>query len=183
MKIILIGIQGSGKSTQGELLQKKLQVPFLATGQIFRTMVKEDNPTAEYIKKIMYAGELIPDEKVLEIISDYLTRPEYKSGYIIDGFPRTVKQAEAFADTIDAVIYLNVSDKEALHRISLRNDQARKDETTEAIQRRIELFHQETEPVIEYYRGKNKLIEVDGEQTIEQIQQAITQKLSEVKHG
>ena len=177
MKIILIGIQGSGKSTQGNLLQKVLNVPFLATGQIFREMVKEENETAEYIKKIMYAGELIPDEKVLEIVSSYLSRPEYKNGYIIDGFPRTVRQAESFKEDIDHVVYLKVSDTEALRRIAARNDLERKDETTDAIKRRIELFHTETEPVIEYYRQKGKLVEVDGELQIEEINKAIIKKL------
>ena len=183
MKLVLIGIQGSGKSTQGNLLQTKLNVPFLATGQIFREMAKEENETAEYIKKVMYAGELISDEKVLEIVSEYLARAEYKNGYIIDGFPRTVKQAENFGDDIDYVVYLKVSDKEALSRISLRNDKARKDETTEAIARRIELFHKETEPVIDYFQEKNKLIEVDGERSIEEIHEQILKKLQISDNG
>lgn len=183
MKLILIGIQGSGKSTQGNLLQQVLNVPFLSTGQIFREMAKEENETAEYIKKVMYAGELISDEKVLEIVSSYLARPEYKNGYIIDGFPRTVKQAESFGENIDYVVYLKVSDKEALNRIASRNDTARKDETADAIKRRIELFHEQTEPVIDYYRQKNQLVEVDGELAIEAIHQEIVKKLALSKHG
>jgi len=177
MKIVLIGIQGSGKSTQGDLLQKKFNVPYLATGQIFREMAKAENETGEYIRKIMYAGYLIPDEKVLEIVSEYLEKPEYDNGYILDGFPRTVRQAAEFKNGIDFVVYLKVSDKEALHRISLRNDKARKDESDEAIKRRIELFHKETEPVIEYYREKGQLVEVDGERTIEEIHQEISEKI------
>ena len=179
MKIVLIGIQGSGKSTQGELLQKKLNVPFLATDNIFRQLAKEENEIGKYIREYMFAGYLVPDEKVIEIVSGYLTKNEYKNGYILDGFPRTVKQAEAFKDDLDYVIYLKVSDTEALNRISNRKDATRKDETPDAIKRRIAAFHEQTEPVIEYYRQKGQLIEVNGEQTIEEIHKKIFEKLNE----
>src|SRR5882757_461432 len=106
MKIVLIGIQGSGKSTQGSLLQKRLGVPYLSTGHIFRELAKEVTPLGRYIKEVMNAGYLIPDEKTLEIVSEYLSRPEYKDGFILDGFPRTVKQAEAFGNGINYVVYL-----------------------------------------------------------------------------
>jgi adenylate kinase len=168
MKIILIGIQGSGKSTQGNLLALELGISYLATGQIFRQLAQEDTELGKYIKDTMNAGYLIPDEKTIEIITQYLSRPEYEKGYILDGFPRTLKQAEAFANGVDYVVYYEVSDAEALRRISLRNS-GRADDNTAAIQRRIELFHQFTKPVIEFYRSQQKLIEVDGEQSIEQI--------------
>src|SRR6266581_8753340 len=106
MKIVLIGIQGSGKSTQGILLQKELGVPYLSTGHIFREIAKEHTPIGRYIKEVMNAGYLIPDEKTLEIVSEYLARPEYEKGYILDGFPRTVNQVESFGNGIDKVVYL-----------------------------------------------------------------------------
>jgi adenylate kinase len=177
MKIVLIGIQGSGKSTQGNLLQEKLGVPYLSTGHIFREMAKEKTPIGRYIKEVMNAGYLIPDDKVLGIVAEYLAREEYQKGYILDGFPRTVNQAESFANGIDKVVYLKVSDKEALWRISLRNDQ-REDETLKAIHKRIDSFHAFTEPVIEYYRQKGKLAEVDGEKTIEEIHKEVLEKIN-----
>lgn len=177
MKIVLIGIQGSGKSTQGSLLQEKLGVPYLSTGHIFRELAKEKTAIGRYIKEVMNAGYLIPDEKTLEIVSEYLARPEYEKGYILDGFPRTVNQAESFANGIDKVVYLRVSDKEALWRLSLRNDE-REDETLKAIHKRIELFHKFTEPVIEYYQQKGKLAEVDGEKSIEDIHKEILEKIN-----
>lgn len=183
MKIVLIGIQGSGKSTQGNLLSKKLGIPYLSTGHIFRTIAKEHTPLGRYIKEVMNAGFLIPDDKTLEIVAGYLSRPEYQKGYILDGFPRTVNQAESFANGIDAVIYLRVSDKEALWRLSLRNDEVREDETIKAIHKRIQLFHEVTEPVIDYYRKKDKLIEIDGEKTIEEIQEQILKKLPGERNG
>ena len=181
MKIVLIGIQGSGKSTQGNLLQEKLQVPYLSTGHIFRELAKEKTALGRYIKEIMNAGYLIPDDKTLEIVSEYLARPEYQNGYILDGFPRTVTQAESFANGIDNVVYLKVSDEEALHRIAQRNDTGREDETHEAIRKRIESFHAFTKPVIEYYRQKGKLVEVDGEQAIEDIHKSVLQSIHDGK--
>ncbi len=176
MKIILIGVQGSGKSTQGNLLAEKLKVPYLSTGHIFREIAKEKTPAGRYIKETMNAGYLIPDEKTLEVVSEYLSRPEYEKGYILDGFPRTGTQAEAFANGINKVVYLSVSDQEALRRIAGRKE-TREDETPRAIQKRIELFHRFTEPVLDYYQKKGILVEVDGEQSIEDILKEVLKAL------
>src|SRR3989338_5464300 len=173
MKIILIGIQGAGKSTQGNLLSEKLKAPYLSTGHIFRDLAKEHSPLGRYIKEIMNAGYLIPDKKTLEIVSEYLSRPEYNKGYVLDGFPRTIVQAKAFKNGIDNVVYLTVSDKEALWRLSDRKGETREDDTIAAIRKRIDLFHKFTEPVLEYYKKKGKLVEINGEQPIEKIHKDI----------
>lgn len=176
MKIILIGIQGAGKSTQGKLLSQKLNLPYLSTGHIFRDLAREHTPLGRYIKEVMNAGYLIPDNKTLKIVSEYLKRPEYQKGYILDGFPRTLHQAEKFENGIDYVFYLKVSDREALWRLSYREgDEAegREDETLKAIRKRIELFHKYTEPVLDYYRKHNLLYEINGEQSIEAIHKDI----------
>jgi adenylate kinase len=182
MKIILIGIQGAGKSTQGNLLSKKLGVPYLSTGHIFRQLAKEHTPLGKQIKVVMNAGLLISDARTLKIVSEYLARPEYQEGYILDGFPRTLVQAKAFQNGIDKVVYLKISDKEALWRIAGRNDTAREDETLMAVRKRIESFHKFTEPVLDYYREKRKLAEVDGEQPIEKIHAEIMKKLKTDGH-
>ena len=180
MKIVLIGIQGAGKSTQGNLLSEKLGVPYLSTGHIFRELAKEKTKFGRYVKEVMNAGYLIPGKKTLAIVTEYLKRPEYKDGYIMDGFPRTLSQAEFFKDGADKVIYLKVSDDEALKRLSFRNGDngAREDETPSAIAKRIGLFHKLTEPVLDYYREKGILIEIDGEETIEEIHQEILKKIN-----
>ena len=175
MKIVLIGIQGSGKSTQGNMLSEKFGVPYLSTGHIFRELAKGKTKIGRYIKETMGAGYLIPDDKTIEIANKYLARPEYEKGYILDGFPRTVGQAEAFKEKIDKVVYLRVSDEEALRRLTGQGD--RPDSTTEAIQRRIELFHELTEPVIHYYKEKGLLVEVNGEKPIEEVYQNIMSNL------
>lgn len=177
MKIIIIGIQGAGKSTQGNILSKELGVPYLSTGHIFRTIAQEKTHVGRYIKEVMNAGFLIPDEKTMEIVSEYLSRPEYEKGYILDGFPRTIGQASEFKNGIDAVVYLHVSDREALWRLSYRDEGNRQDETLLAIRKRIELFHKFTEPVLDFYRKKGILFEVNGEQTIEEISKEILSHL------
>jgi adenylate kinase len=173
MKFILIGIQGAGKSTQGNLLAEKFGIEYLSSGHIFRQMATEER----WIKEILASGQLVPDKTVLQIINDYLKKPEYEKGYILDGFPRTVPQAEEFSNGVDKVIFLNVSDKEALWRISGRMSD-REDETLHAIRKRIELFHSETEPVIEYYRKQGKLLEVDGEQDVDDVYRQILDGLN-----
>lgn len=184
MKIILIGIQGSGKSTQGNLLSEKLRIPYLSSGHIFREMAKEKTPWGRYVKETINAGVLMPDKKTVQIIEEYLKKPQYQRGYILDGFPRTAPQAKVFRNGVDAVVYLRVSDKEALWRLSGRIDgEIREDETLVAIRKRIELFHKHTEPVIEYYRQQKMLVEIDGEREIKIVFKDIVAKLKKLNAG
>lgn len=176
MKLVLIGIQGAGKSTQGNMLSDKYSIPYLSSGHIFREMAKEKTKLGRWLKETLNAGALVDDATTLEVLLTYLEKPEYAKGYILDGFPRTVPQAEAFNGSLDNVIYLRVSDREALWRISGRVSD-REDETLMAIRKRIELFHEHTEPVIEYYRSKGKLVEVDGEQSVEEVFANVTAAL------
>jgi adenylate kinase len=177
MKVVLTGIQGSGKSTQGNLLEKQLHIPYLSTGHIFRRIAKEKTTLGRYIKTVMNAGILIPDDKTIEIVNSYLSRPEYKRGYILDGFPRTLEQAKRFKNNVDKVVYIDIPDKEALWRLAYRNDADRDDNTIQALRKRIESFHKYTEPVLEYYKKKKKLVEIDGTQSIEEVNDEILKSL------
>jgi adenylate kinase len=180
MKIIIIGIQGAGKSTQGNLLSKTLKIPYLSSGHIFREMAKEKSMWGRYVKETINAGVLIPDNKVVPIIEEYLKKPEYEKGYILDGFPRTVNQAKDFSNGVDVVVYLDVSDKEAVWRLYGRlKDEVgeREDNTLKAIQTRIESFHQYTKPVISHYRRRRMLEDVDGERPIKVIFKDIMDRL------
>ena len=176
MKLVLTGIQGSGKSTQGNLLSEELRIPYLSTGHIFREIAKEKTKLGRYVKELINSGQLVPDHITSEIVNNYLGRPEYKRGYILDGYPRTLKQAKEFSNNVDKVIYVTLPDKEALWRLAYRKEE-RNDENIKAIINRIALFHKHTEPVIEYYREQEKLVEVDGTLSIKEVNEEILKSL------
>ena len=177
MKLVLTGIQGAGKSTQGNLLVKQLGIPYLSTGHIFRQIAREKTTLGRYMKEVINSGALVPDDRVIEIVNSYLSRPEYKKGYILDGFPRTLAQAKKFSNNVDWVVHVEIPDKEALWRLAYRDDSDRDDNTIQALRKRIEAFHNHTEPVLEYYRKKDRLIEVDGTQSIEEVNEEILKSL------
>lgn len=181
MKIVLLGIQGSGKSTQGELLAEKLGLPYLSTGKMFREMATKQTKQGRYIRNIINKGKLVPDDIVVSLMKGYLARPGFKNGYILDGFPRTLNQAKAFSQAVDVSIYLDVSDKEALWRLANRNDISRQDETLKAVRERLAAFHEQTQPLINYFRKQGKLITINGEQPIKKIHQDIMKSLKQVK--
>lgn len=173
MKLVLLGIQGAGKSTQGNLLSHQLHIPYLSTGHIFREIAKEKTTLGRYMKETLNAGILVPDNKTIEIVHKYLSRPEYKHGYILDGFPRTIKQAKEFKNNVDKVIYVEIPDKDAIYRLVYRNDDARGDETLPAIKKRIESFHKFTKPVLEYFDKQGKLTIIDGTKSIKDVNKEI----------
>lgn len=172
MVIILIGLQGSGKSTQGNLLSEEFSLPYLSSGHIFREIAKGKSKFSRYIKEVVNAGYLVSDRIVFEVVTKYLKRKQYQKGFILDGFPRTLQQAKEFEQKVDWVVNFNVSEKTALERLGLRNvTESREDDANNAIRKRIELFHRFTKPVINYYKKKGILIDVDGERPVEKIRE------------
>lgn len=182
MKLVLIGIQGAGKSTQGNLLSEKYQIPYLSSGHIFREMAKSKTDLGRWVKETINAGYLIPDDKTVEIVMEYLKKPEYKNGFILDGFPRTVPQAEVFEGFTkgeEIVILIDVSDREALWRISGRVSD-REDETLQAVRKRIDLFHEKTSQVLDYYADRKHLAVVNGEQDVQGVFNDIVTKVEQI---
>ncbi len=172
MNVIIMGPQGSGKSTQAEILANKLRVPHIETGKIYRDLKNTDSDIGRKIKTTLDAGELVDDATTFEIIDQHLS--EIKDGFVIDGFPRTQVQAKRDLFPIDAVIFLRLGNEEATKRLLLRG---REDDTPELIAERLKLYHEQTEPILSYYREAGKLIEVNGEKTIEDISKDIAKEI------
>lgn len=162
------------------MLSEKFGIPYLSSGHIFRQMAKSKTKLGRWLKETLNSGALVPDETAVEIVMEYLKRPEYEKGYILDGFPRTAPQAKVLGDGVDTVVLIDVSDKEALWRISGRISD-REDETLQAIRKRIELFHELTSEVLDYYEKVGQLHKVDGEQTIEEVYEDIVKVIEETE--
>lgn len=183
MRIILFGPPGAGKGTQAKLLEIKLDVPQLSTGDMFRSAIKNKTPLGVKVSEILASGQLVPDETVVNLVGETINQPAYQKGYILDGFPRTVPQAEAFDQLLkdnnqklDAFITLEVPEGELITRISSRGE-GREDDTPEKVKVRLDVYQEETAPVKEYYQAKGMLHSIDGVGTVEDIFERITEKL------
>lgn len=175
MNIVVMGPVGSGKTTQAELLADHLEIPYLNVGDLLFYASQEDSPQGKEIREAMQAGKLVDEALTLRLVEEHLQGKEHSAGTIIDGFPRNLKQAKEPTVPIDVVFYLRVSDEVTKERLLKRG---RSDDTEEVINKRLEVYHQETEPILEYYKEQGILQEVDGEKTIPQIFQDIEQKLT-----
>ncbi|MEN3285875.1 MAG: adenylate kinase [Bradyrhizobium sp.] len=183
MRLILLGPPGSGKGTQAQRLVQRYGIVQLSTGDMLRAAVAAQTPIGLKAKDIMAAGHLVPDEVVVGIIKDRIEQPDAANGFILDGFPRTVPQAEALDDlltrermNLDAVIELKVNEGVLLERVErraaetrARGEEVRPDDTPEVLTRRLSNFRDQTEPLIHYYSDRRKLATVDGMMSIEEV--------------
>lgn len=172
MNIILLGGPGSGKSTQGKLLAEKLNISYISAGEVFRTIVDKKLQYADQIKDYLDSGKLIPDDLSAKIIFDYIKPLIEKKGCIIDGFPRTIIQAEMLNDIPDKVIFIDLPSEIAIKRLLARKAN-RSDDTIETIKNRLTIFNQTTKPVLSFYKKKGLLEIIDGSGTVEQVQSLI----------
>lgn len=173
-RILIVGPQGSGKTTQAKILAQKLGYQYLGTGEMLREIAKQGGPDAEKLNEIFATGKLLDDETICELVKKTLAQVEYRSGFIIDGYPRTVNQKNIFDPDFDIIIYVKVSDEIATKRLV---DRGRADDTTEAIKKRLELYHHETGPLLDIFLNEGKLWVVDGEQPIEAVTKQIFKHL------
>lgn len=197
MRIILLGPPGSGKGTQASALEARESIPHIASGDLLRANVRDHTELGRRAKPYMDRGELVPDDLILDMMAERLSEPDARQGYVLDGFPRTVAQAEALAERLeqlgaqlDAVVYLNVPEAEILRRLSGRRtcpscnaiyhvdtmpprragvcDKCgtaliqRDDERPEVVRNRLEVYAEQTQPLLDYYRQRGLLREIDG---------------------
>lgn len=184
MKLILLGPPGAGKGTQAKRLEDKYGFVQLSTGDMLRAAVAAGTETGKKAEAIMARGELVPNEVVVGIIADRIEQPDVAKGYILDGFPRNVAQAEALDEmlkgkgtALDAVVELEVDDSILLKRIETRAAEtvggARADDNAEALAKRLKVYHEQTAPLSAYYRGKGKLKAVDGMKEMDEVTRQI----------
>ncbi len=183
MRIIIFGPPGAGKGTQAGLIKEAYDIPHLSTGEIFRNAIKNETDLGLKVKSIMDAGNLVPDETVVALVNEELEKPKYDEGYILDGFPRTVPQAEAFdtilekkGESLSAFLLLKVPEEELVRRILSRGE-GRSDDTEEKVKRRLEVYWEETLPVLNHYREQDVVKEIDGVGSVEEIFERIKKVL------
>ncbi len=170
MKILLIGPQGSGKSTQAELLAKDLNVPKISTGDIFREIAKQNSKEGKEIREIQNLGNLVDDVTTAEIVEKRVEGDDCKNGFILDGYPRNSAQRQMFDPFFDKVFYLKVPDEEVIKRLMARG---REDDNFESIKTRLKLYNSQTQPLLDYYKNQGILKEIDGTGSVEKIQDEI----------
>ena len=211
MKLILLGAPGAGKGTQAANITAKYNIPVVATGDILRAAKSEGTELGLLAKSYMDAGKLVPDEVIIGLIKEKLASESCKNGYILDGFPRTIPQAEALdamGAEVDAVLSLEVADEKIIERMSGRRvckcgasyhvtylppKQAgvcdkcgdalyiRDDDAEATVRKRLETFHAQTEPLKDYYAAKGILVTVEGREEVEDTTAAVLEALSQVK--
>lgn len=171
MRILLIGPQGSGKSTQGKLLAEYLKIPYVSTGDIFRGIAAQKTTEGKRIKQILDSGQLVDDETTIELIKRRLKMDDCRNGFILDGYPRNLEQKDNLKElNFDKEIYFNVPEEVVLERLLKRG---RADDTEQSIKTRLSLYKTQTQPLLDYYKSQGTLMEIGGIGDIQTIQDEI----------
>jgi adenylate kinase len=193
MRLILLGPPGAGKGTQAERLVEKYGIVQLSTGDMLRAAVQAGTPVGLKAKDIMARGELVPDDVVVAIVADRIEQPDARNGFILDGFPRTVPQAQALdrmlrekSLKLDAVVELKVDEEILLRRVETRvaqmrarGETVRADDNAQALKKRLEAYRAQTAPLVDYYARQSTLKRVDGMASIDEVSAAIAAVLAQ----
>jgi adenylate kinase len=185
VRLVLLGPPGAGKGTQGRRLSETYGWPLISTGDILRMAVSRRTALGVQAQHQMNQGLLVGDDVMIGLVRERTLEPDTTYGYILDGFPRTVPQAAALNalleernQQIDAVVSLSVPEEEIVQRLAARKSQeSRADDGEETVLRRLEVYREQTEPLIDFYRGKGRLVEVHGVGTVDDIYRALQQAL------
>ena len=185
LNVLLFGPQGSGKGTQAKRISAEHGVPHISTGDMFRSAIAKQTPLGLQVKPILEAGDLVPDELTVGLIRERLAEPDAQRGFVLDGFPRNIAQAEALDELLTdldrpltAVLELLISDEQCQARLLGRAaEESHTDDTPEAIARRLEIYHRETAPLSEHYRATGKLVGINADGAIDEVWNEIQQAL------
>ena len=191
MNLLVLGPQGSGKGTQAKRISAAHGIPHVSTGDMFRAAVTVGTELGRRVEPILASGDLVPDELTVALIRERLSEEDARDGFVLDGFPRNLTQAEALDGMLaeigrglDAVLFFDLSDELAVERIRGRAlDEDRDDDTPEAIGRRLAIYHEQTEPVVERYRATGKLVPLHAARSIEDVSTEIEAALDLLEDG
>ncbi|GAA3033083.1 adenylate kinase [Streptomyces glomeratus] len=215
MRIVLVGPPGAGKGTQAAFLAKNLSIPHISTGDLFRANISQQTELGKLAKSYMDKGELVPDEVTIAMAKDRMEQPDARNGFLLDGFPRNVQQAEALDDMLkaegmklDSVLDLEVPEEEVVKRIAgrrvCRNDSShvfhvsykpakqdgvcdicggelyqRDDDSEETVRKRLEVYHTQTEPIIDYYKAQDLVVTISALGKVEEVTQRAMEALKQ----
>lgn len=182
----MFGPPGSGKGTQSKMLAEKYNLSHISTGDIFRKEIREETELGKKVKDIVDRGELVPDSLLIKIIKKAILDNAHGDGYIFDGFPRTVRQAEDFDKLLldldmelTTVLRLKVTDEEIVRRLKKRAEiEGRKDDTVEVISNRIKIYREKTMPLLDYYREQGKIAEINGIGPMEEVFEKLVREIN-----
>jgi len=185
-RLIFLGVPGAGKGTQASILAASQGIPHISTGDILRAAVKNQTPLGVKAKGFMDAGDLVPDSLVIDLIRERLQEPDALKGWILDGFPRNVAQAgfleqllQEINQACDRTINLDVADEVVVQRLVERGKESgRSDDTEETIRHRLQVYREQTEPLIDFYQTRGALVTVDGDQSMAQVTEALKVAIS-----
>jgi adenylate kinase len=188
LDILLLGPQGAGKGTQGKLISSEYGIPHIATGDMLRAAIAAGTPLGRRVKPIYDAGELVPDDLMIELIRERLSQDDTRDGFVLDGFPRTSVQAEALDEMLTdidrpltVVFEFELPEEVCVERLTRRaGEEGRVDDTPDAIRTRLRLYHQQTEPLIEYYRARGNLATIPADRPVAEVFAEIQRALDQV---
>jgi adenylate kinase len=188
MNLLVLGPQGAGKGTQAKRISSDYGLPHVSTGDMFRAAIAAGTELGKQVEPILASGELVPDELTVALIRERLSQPDAAGGFVLDGFPRNLAQAEALdamlgdiGRRLDAILFFDVPDDVGMERALKRAElEGRADDTPDVIAKRLEIYHAETEPIVEHYRVTGKLVPLHADRSVDEVWGEISSALEQL---